>query len=318
MVIFLIIETKLFQLVMTTRNTLGIAFLFLITAHANSAFSQKNPDKEEWIKLFNGKNLKGWDIKIAGFDMGDNYKNTFRIEKGVLKVAYDQYDSFHEEYGHLYYKTPYSYYKLVAEYRFTGEQLKGGDTWNNRNSGIMIHSQSAASNSKNQLYPVSLEVQLLGGLSDGKDRPTGNVCTPGTFIEHDGKVSHDHIVNSKSKTYDGDQWVKVEVIVLGDSLITHLINGEIVLKYSNTKIGQGYVSNGMNWKAGHIENEAEWIKKDGTHLSNGYIALQAESHAVEFKKVELLNLEGCMNPKCSNYKSYYIKSSNTCNCTNLK
>jgi hypothetical protein len=32
-------------------------------------------------------------------------------------------------------------------------------------------------------------------------------------------------------------------------------------------------------------------------LSEGYIALQAESHPTEFRKVELLNLVGCMDKK---------------------
>jgi len=34
-------------------------------------------------------------------------------------------------------------------------------------------------------------------------------------------------------------------------------------------------------------------------LTEGYIALQGESHPTEFRKVELLNLKGCMDPKAA-------------------
>ena len=45
-------------------------------------------------------------------------------------------------------------------------------------------------------------------------------------------------------------------------------------------------------------------------LQEGYIALQSEGHPIEFRKVELLNLAGCTDPKASNYKSYFVKSDN--------
>ena len=49
-------------------------------------------------------------------------------------------------------------------------------------------------------------------------------------------------------------------------------------------------------------------KPDGKLIEGGYLALQSESHPIEFRKVELLNLEGCMDRKATNYKSYYVKS----------
>ena len=67
-----------------------------------------------------------------------NYKNTFQIRDSVLKVVYDNYDSFENNYAQIYYKKPYSYYKLKFEYRFTGNQTKGGAGWAKRNSGIAI------------------------------------------------------------------------------------------------------------------------------------------------------------------------------------
>lgn len=284
---------------------------FIATFITISTFAQKqNPKKEEWIQLFNGKNLDGWDIKIAGHDINDNYKNTYRVEDGMIRIMYDQYEQFDNKFGHMYYKEPFSYYKLRFEYRFTGNQTKGGASWNVRNSGVMIHSQSAQSNSKNQHFPVSLEIQTLGGLGKGT-RHTANLCTPGTQVTLNGKFNDNHVIDSNSKTYDGDQWVTIEAVILGDSLIQHIVENQVVLEYTKPIIGGGFVGKDYGWKEAGFDNGDEWEKKNGTPLKEGYIALQAESHPIDFRKIEVLNLKGCTDPKALNFKSYYLKSDNS-------
>ncbi len=283
--------------------------IYLLTISA--LFAQKKADQTDWQSLFNGKDLTGWDIKIAGQPVNDNYKNTFRVQDGMLRVMYDEYQNFDDKYGHLYYKTPYSYYILKYQYRFRGEQTKGGAVWNVRNSGVMFHAQSAQSLSFNQGFPVSLEMQLLGGLGKGV-RHTGNLCTPGTQVSMTGGLRMEHCIDSDSKTYDGDQWINAGLIVLGDSIAHQIIEGDTVLTFEKLQVGGGFVGGNMNWKAGGISDEhAEaWIKKDGTPLGTGYIALQAESHPIDFRNIELLNLVGCTDPKALNYKRYYQKSDN--------
>lgn len=268
--------------------------------------AQTTPAKQDWLQLFNGKDLTGWDVKIAGYPLNDNVGNTFRVEDGMLRIAYDQYNRFDKKYGHLYYKQPFSHYILKFEYRFTGNQVPGGDAWNVRNSGVMIHSQSAQSVGLKQDFPISLEVQVLGGLDKG-DRHTANLCTPGTQVFMDDKLNTAHCIDSKSKTYNGDQWVAVEVVVLGDS-IRHLIDGETVLAYQKAQIGGGYVSKQYDFVQANVPNPQAWAAKDGTPLTTGYIALQSESHPIDFRNIELLNLKGCMDPKATNYKSHYTVS----------
>ena len=259
----------------------------------------ENAQQKEWRQLFNGKNLEGWDVKIRGYALIDNFGNTFVVETGLCTVGYEKYDSFNERFGHLFYREKFSHYILAAEYRFIGEQAKGGPGWATRNSGLMLHSPAAATMGKDQDFPISIEVQLLGGLGRGP-RTTANLCTPGTNVEMGGKLFTPHCVNSKSKTYDGDQWVRVEVEVLGDQTIRHLIDGETVLAYEKPQFGGGNVS-------GHDPA----IKQDGKLISEGYISLQSESHPVQFRKVELLDLVGCMDPKAANYKSYFVRADNT-------
>jgi len=251
--------------------SLFIALTFLFV---NQSSAQKG-----WIDLFNGKDLKDWNIKISKHNYNENYANTFRAEEGLMKVSYDGYGDFDQQYGHIFYKKPFSYYLLKVTYRFVGEQAKGGEGWAFRNSGVMLHGQAPETMLKDQDFPISVEGQLLGG--DGThDRHTSNVCTPGTQIVYEGKLFTPHCLDSKSKTYAGDQWVTAQFLVLGDSVIKHIIDKEVVLEYTKPQIGGGNVS-----------NYDPKIKVDGKALTGGYISLQSESHPIEFKKVRLYNLE---------------------------
>jgi hypothetical protein len=242
-----------------------------------------NEDKEEeWISLFNGKDIDDWIVKIYHHEVGENFGNTFRVEDGIIKVRYDEYGDFNDQFGHLYYKQPFSYFHLVVEYRFVGELQPGAPDYTLRNSGIMFHSQDPRTMPKEQNWPISVEMQFLGGLGDGNPRPTGNMCSPGTDVVYEGQIDPRHCISSTSDTFEGDQWVRAEAIVLGDSLITHIINGDTVLQYSKPQIGGGVV-----------EGYDPAIKQDGKLLSEGFIALQSEGQPVDFRKVEILNLEKC-------------------------
>lgn len=258
-----------------------------------------NPDEMEWIQLFNGTDLDDWDIKFTGYELGTNLNETFRVEDGLLKVRYDNWSGFDGEFGHIFYRRPFSHYIVAAEYRFVGEQVTGAGepyAWARRNNGIMVHSQSAESMGRDQDFPISLEVQLLGGLGEGP-RSTGNLCTPGTHVVMDGDLVTAHCTNSTSDTFDGDQWVRVEALVLGDSIVKQIVNGDTVMTYAQPQIGGGVVS-GFD----------PAVFQEGKLLSEGYIALQAETATIDFRKVEVLDLVGCMDPTASSYKSYFLHS----------
>lgn len=270
---------------MIMKNYL-ILLLVLIFSSCNQQPATSIESEEnlgEWIQLFNGKDLDDWKIKISKHELGDNFANTFRVEDGLIKVNYDEYEDFDRKYGHMFYKDPFSAYLLRLEYRFTGEQAPGGEGWASRNSGAMLHGQSPESMTKDQDFPISIEGQLLGG--DGtNDRTTSNLCTPGTNVVMDGELFTPHCVNSSSKTYHGEQWVTAEFLVLADSVIHHIVEGDTVLTYYQPQMGGGNVSN-------HNPD----VKKDGQLISEGYISLQSESHPIEFRKVELFDLEKYMD-----------------------
>ena len=239
----------------------------------------QNSTTGEWIQLFNGENLDNWQVKFTGQELGANYRETFRVENSLLTVSYENWNNFNGEFGHLFYDQVFSHYLLRVEYRFIGEQVSNGPGWAYRNNGLMLHSQNPASMSLDQEFPVSIEVQLLGG--NGKDlRTTANICTPGTNMVMNGELITRHCTNSNSGTFHGDQWVTVEMEIHGSNNLIHRINGQEVFSLQEIQLD-----------ATDLDAQALLEKGAPVTLKEGYVALQAESHPTQFRKIELLPLK---------------------------
>ncbi len=251
-----------------------------MVAFTACALLKQGNQENEWQYLFNGRNLDGWVVKFHHHELGDNYANTFRVVDGVIQVNYDAYEHFGERYGHLFYHEPFSSYHLKFEYRFTDQWMKDAPSYTYRNSGIMFHSQAPETILKEQDWPISVEYQMLAASGDGKPRPTGNMCSPGTEVVYNGEMYPGHCLNSSSKTYEWDEWVSGELIVYGDSLVIHLVNSDTVLQYMQPQIGGGVANR-------YDPN----IKIDGKMLSSGYIGLQAEGQGVEFREIKIKQLD---------------------------
>ena len=257
----------------TCSLALLLAALFVFTGceilpHATESSKPlaAEADADGFVSIFNGKDLTGWTPKIKGQDLGEDAKKTFRVSDGAIQVRYENYEKFSGEFGHLFYNTPYSHYILRMEYRFISpKQLDGHPgAWAFMNSGVMVHGQTPESMGKGQNFPNSIEVQLLGQAEDVKeDRPTANICTPGTHYVKDGKLIKAHCVKSTSKTYRGEQWVKLEIEVHGSEKIIHRVNGEVVFEYQKPQLN------------------------DGTLLESGSISVQSESHECDFRNIAI-------------------------------
>lgn len=246
--------------------------------------SPSNPpaSDEAWIQLFNGRDLTGWTPKFRGCEVGENFGQTFQVVDGVLRVVYDpeHYPKFGEKYGHLFHEQSFSNYRLRAEYRFVGQQCPEGPGWAIQNNGLMLHCQDPKTMTLDQDFPASLEVQLLAG--DGQhERTTANLCTPGTNVVLNGKLFLPHCTSSKSKTYHGEQWVTVEVEVRGGKTIKHIMEGEVVLEYTEPQLDD------------RDPGAKQLIEKRNGEklLTEGFIAIQAESAPTEFRKIEVLPLD---------------------------
>jgi len=249
----------------------------LIATNATYTDSQENITSE-WQLLFDGETLDGWEPKIRGRKLGENFKNTFRVKDGAIAVAYDEYESFNHRYGHLFYtKKPFKNYHLKLDYRFIGDQAPGGQGWATKNSGVMLHSEDPSTMLVQQRFPVSVEGQFLGGLNKGP-RPTANMCSPGTEVDINSKMAKRHCISSNSKTYHDDRWISVEFEVYSDSLIRHIVEKDTVMTYTNIRIGGGYLF-------------PRFKNKIGAPVKEGYIALQSESHPIEFKNIMIKELD---------------------------
>lgn len=276
----------------------AMAALAVATAGcASRGAPASDPDAPEWVELFNGRDLSGWTVKIHHHDVGVNFGDTFRVEDGMIRVKYDQYGDFNEQYAHLYYDRPLSHYLVSLEYRFTGEMQQGAPDFVRLNSGIMLHSQDPRTMPREQDWPISVEMQFYAQIPGQGPRPTGNLCTPGTHVEYQGRLDTRHCINASGQARPAEEWVRAEALVLGDSIVKHIINGDTVLVYGKPQIGGG-VANRFD----------PAIKQDGKILSEGFIALQSEGQPIDFRNIRLLELEGCTDPQATNYKSYYVAS----------
>ncbi len=263
----------------------GVSFVLLMLClnvgvrADDGAFADGKYPRNEWVSLFNGKDLTGWTPKIRYCALGENFENTFRVEEGLLKVRYDGpgYSKFGERFGHLFFKDSFSNYRFRVEYRFLGEQCEDGPGWAIRNSGVMVHGQDPATMAVDQDFPVSIEVQLLGG-NGTTSRTTSNLCTPGTNVVMGGELKLQHCINSTSGTYHGEKWVTAEIEVHNSRVIRHLLDGEVVLEYSQPQLDKRDAS------------AAALIRDGQLVLQGGTISLQSESHPIDFRRVEIMVL----------------------------
>lgn len=249
-----------------------ICFIYSVSCQSQST-------SEDWISLFNGENLDGWTVKIAGHPMGDNAHQTFHVEDGIMKVAYDDYDKFDMQVGHIFTNITYSHYILRLDYLFLGSGMPDAPDWTNLNSGVMIHSQSPQSMLVDQGFPVSIEGQFLAeGATAGTQ--TANVVSPGTHIELEGVLNKDHINDSDSELFPLETWVTFEAEVHGGELIIYRVNGKEVMRFSRPQLDDA-------------DPDAKRLLAAGAakFLDHGFIALQAEGQPVWFRNIRIRILE---------------------------
>ena len=248
-----------------------------------------------WRPLFNGKDLTGWTPKIRFSKLGEDPLKTFRVEDGILSVNYDQYeDKFKARFGHLFYNTPFSNYDLRVEYRFVGQQLSDGAGWARMNSGLMLHGQDPSQMTLDQTFPASIEVQFKGSDPAGKSEPTLRCCTPGTNVVRDGKLFTQHCFDSTGPKVPVGEWITVLIEVRGSKVIRHKVGDEVVLEYQQPQLDERIpeVMNGLKVSEEIVQDWYEGkTKPEDYQLSSGTISLQSESHPIEFRRVEIRELE---------------------------
>ncbi|TAJ70751.1 MAG: DUF1080 domain-containing protein [Phenylobacterium sp.] len=237
-----------------------------------------------WKPIFDGRTLDGWTAKIARHPVGENWRDTFIARDGAIQVSYAGYDKFALQFGHLFYKTPFTAYRLRLKYRVLEPPLPDTPAWARANSGVMFHSQSPDSMGLNQPFPVSVEFQILGA-NGPAPRPTGSVCTPGVSITLAGVRQAEHCTTSTGPTIPNGTWTKLELEVLPNGQVTERINGAVVHRYADIELDPNDPMAAADARRLIAERKGELAVK------GGYIALQSEGHPIEFKDIEVQALK---------------------------
>lgn len=234
----------------------------------------------QWQRIFDGKSLDGWTPKITGQAVGKDPLHMFVVQDGAIRVSHANYKAFNGEFGHLFWKKPLEAFRIRFDYRLFGQSLPGIKVWQATNSGLMFHAQPPQTMRRDQDFPVSLEMQLLG-TPRPTEEPTGNLCTPGTTVIFEGKRDPRHCILSSSPLIPAGRWTKAEVEVLPSGEITHFIDGKAVLHYSGVELDPDF------------DDSKPLIAAAGgkLQLTGGYIALQSEGHPIEFKNIDLQILD---------------------------
>jgi len=106
------------------------------------------------IRLFNGKNLKGFDTYLQKQGENKDPEKVFQVHDGMVHIS-------GAEYGYIITKEEYSNYHLRAEFKW-GEATHPPRPGLARDSGILFHAGGP-----NQIWPTSIEFQMIeGGTGD--------------------------------------------------------------------------------------------------------------------------------------------------------
>ncbi len=275
-------NTMIKSTVRTRRVAVGFLMSGLALCASVSAIAEE-VKAGPWRSLFDGKTLDGWTPKVAKHPSGENYRQTFVVDHGAIRVSYAGYDKLDGQFGHLFYKTPFKAYRLRLTYRFLTEGgLADTPAWARSNSGVMFLSQSPESMTVDQPFPVSVEFQLLGKDGDAA-RPTGAVCTPGITITMDRAKVKEHCTPPKdAPTVPNGTWVQAELEVLPNGEITQKINGVAVHHYADATLDpDDTVAGGA---------KPYILARGAQRVTEGYIALQSEGHPIEFKDIQIQEL----------------------------
>ena len=156
--------------------------------------------------------------------------------------------------------------------------MAGGPPWALMNSGIMLHSEPPAEHAQDQAFPVSIEAQFLGDDGTGK-RTSGNMCSPGTHVVIDGTLVTEHCPQTSKVAVAPGRVDAVRSRGARQRPGPHRVNGVVTAEYAKPQYDP-------------TDEDGQRVMGGGPlELSEGYVALQAESHPVQFRNVELLVLE---------------------------
>ncbi|MGJ8643206.1 MAG: 3-keto-disaccharide hydrolase [Luteolibacter sp.] len=263
--------------------TLLSAIIVLSTGQAEEAV--KAPEKGEWIKLFNGKDLTGWKVNTghSGDEESLEANEIFQVRDGVLRVYPGAENGSKQYNATLVHEKKWESYHLRVEYRW-GENKFQPRMEAERDSGVLFHIHSEPE----KVWPPSVELQLGDG-KPGDVRVTGDLClignSRGESPSEEKKYSPESPMQIRGQKDPGEkrreirtkvvvhaekpigEWNTVDLIVHGSEKAEFHVNGQLVNEVYGLKFRDGT----GDWKL----------------LDSGFIGLEAEWAQVEFRNVSI-------------------------------
>ncbi len=211
--------------------------------------SKNRPDRfshGDWIRLFDGKSLKGWYTQIENQKKNDDPAKFFQVADGVIHVYKDQSAGSAVPKGYLATEAEYANYRLRMEYKWGSKKFKPR-MMAVRDAGLLYHVRLP-----DLVWPRCVECQIQEG--DTGDcftvrgtrlvtsvetvpiqTPSGLKKLPRYKSEADGgetrKIGDSGIARIvKSSTHERDDWNTIELIVRGSEAAEHIVNGKTVFR----------------------------------------------------------------------------------------
>ena len=195
------------------------------------------------VRLFNGKNLDGFDTFLKDKGLNNDPDRVFRVYEGMVHVS-------GTEYGYFVTKKECENYHLKAEFKW-GDATYPPRKDLARDSGILFHVVGP-----HQVWPKSLEFQFIEGRTgevilvgddssltrDGVTKTRGE--TKDTRFARYGQGPWKGVVGFRSPENEVEkphgEWNVVELIADGDR-VTYKVNGKLANEGSGAKPSRGRI-----------------------------------------------------------------------------
>lgn len=196
--------------------------------------------------LFNGINLDGWHVDVPDMDKNPNAINPFIVRNGMLV-------SLGNPQGHLITDAHYQDFRLVIEYRFSGEP---------GNCGVLVF--ASTSRVLYGMFPKSIEVQMMHE-NAGDFWVIGEDIVADNMEERRGPRENWGFTEGKERRIKNLTDGSEKPLGQWNSMVIECLKNEIKVWVNGDFVNHGYEATAYT----------------------GSIALQAEGAEVEFRKVEL-------------------------------